>query len=251
MTQLCALCRTAAELERSHIIPEFLYRPLYEEGAAVELNITGGTEAPRRQGYTERLLCRQCEARFSALESYFANVWHNPVKRIRPSVLDEGMLVIAGLDYDRFKLFHMSLLWRMGVSTISPFSNVRLGTRGEYLRQMLLADDPGDPDDFALFGLGLRDPDTNGWQDQIVHAPRAARVDGQWIFTVLFYGVRWHYFASKHVSGRSIPAVFTREGNLPLLIRNWTSDPHLQEAAPFIPSLVPKKKQRQSGRAGS
>lgn len=215
------------------------------------MDISGGTESERRKGYVEPLLCRQCEARFSTLESYFANVWHNPAKRIRPSVIDEGMLVISGLEYDQFKLFHMSLLWRMGVSTISPFSNVRLGTRGEFLRQMLLANDPGNPEDFALFGLGLRDPETGGWQDQIVHAPRAARVDGQWIFTVLFYGVRWHYFASKHSRGRSLPAVFTQEGNLPLVIRNWTSDPHLQEAAPFIPSLVPKRRQRKIERSGS
>ncbi len=237
----CALCLNQAKLEDSHILPEFVYRPIYEDGKAVELDIGRGTRGTKRKGYTEYLLCRSCEARFSALESYFANAWHNPAKRIRPDVIAEGMITISGFDYARFKLFHMSLLWRMGAATTAPFKNVRLGARGERLRQLLLADNPGEPDEFALFGLGLRDPDTGSWQDEIMHAPQVARIRGQWIYTVLFYGVRWHYFASKHFEGRVIPAVFTKSGDLPLVIRDWTSDPYLKQAAPDVANLKPKQ----------
>ncbi len=240
MRTTCALCLKPAILEDSHILPEFVYRPIYEDGKAVELDIGGGTQGTRRRGYTEPLLCRDCESRFSALESDFANAWHNPAKRIRPSQISVGRLVIPGFDYSRFKLFHMSLLWRMAVSTKPPFQNVWLGPRKEVLRRMLLTSDPGEPDDFALFGIGLRDPETGSWQDEIMHAPQGARLHSQWVYTVLFYGVRWHYFASKHLAGRGIPAVFTRTGDLPLVIRDWTDDPYLKQAAPSVATLKPR-----------
>jgi hypothetical protein len=50
---------------------------------------------------------------------------------------------INGLDYAMFKLFHLSVLWRAGVSTREEFRNVKLGSHEDVIRQMLLRDDPG------------------------------------------------------------------------------------------------------------
>jgi hypothetical protein len=245
---ICALCNRESSLEESHILPNFLYSAIFEEGYGVELDIARKTEGRRRSGYSEPLLCRECEARFSKLETYFADVWQHPTKRIRPEAIEEGTLEITGFEYRRFKLFHLSLIFRMGVSNLAPFSNIRLGPRLERLRSMLLDEDPGEPDEFALFGSALRDPQTGGWQDGIVHAPRAAKIGGQRIYTVLFAGARWHYFASSHTSGRSIRPQFTRNGTLTLVVRDWTKDPHLVAAANTIPELSPKMRK---GRKGS
>jgi hypothetical protein len=43
------------------------------------------------------------------------------------------------------KLFHMSILWRMGISSHPYYGFAKLGRDEELLRQMLLNGDPGEP----------------------------------------------------------------------------------------------------------
>jgi hypothetical protein len=40
-------------------------------------------------------------------------------------------VVIRGLDYSTFKLFHLSVLWRASVSSGPDFASVRLGVHEE------------------------------------------------------------------------------------------------------------------------
>ncbi len=54
----------------------------------------------------------------------------------------EGV-VLKGLDYTKFKLFLLSILWRMGVSSLDAFVEVKRGSHHEEaLRVALLNGDP-------------------------------------------------------------------------------------------------------------
>ena len=60
----CHLCLCEDLLCQSHIIPEFLYAPLYNDEGSM-MGITGfGTKGwkPVEKGLRDALLCRNCEA---------------------------------------------------------------------------------------------------------------------------------------------------------------------------------------------
>jgi hypothetical protein len=152
--KVCRLCGDVRPLLDSHILPEFIYRPSYDyTHTAVLLDLRTGRKGKRQKGFTERLLCSVCEGKFSTWETYFANVWFNRTKSQRPAVMSHGDLIqIPDLDYAQFKLFHLSLIWRAGVSRLSAFSNLRLGTQEPKLRKRLLESDPGAPSEYPFFG---------------------------------------------------------------------------------------------------
>src|ERR1035437_1030012 len=239
MKLACRLCKQPADLRDSHVFPEFVYRPSYDgTHTAVLLDMQAGVKGRREKGFTESMLCDACENRFSKWEDYFARIWLHRTNNIRPASLVAGQLItVAGLDYAPFKLFHMSVLWRAGVSNRREFDAVTLGTREQALRLALLASDPGRPDEFPFFGVGLRDPKTGGWQDALIHAPVAARMNGQWVFTMIFGGVRWHYFTSAHKARRGIEPTLDHAGELPLLIEDWSDDPYMRSSAPKVRGL--------------
>lgn len=222
----CRLCGDDRPLLDSHILPEFIYRPSYDHRrTAVLLDLRTGRKRKRQKGFTERLLCSVCEGKFSRWETYFANAWFNRAKSQRPPAISNGGLIqIPDLDYAQFKLFHLSLIWRAGVSRLSAFSNVRLGTQATKLRKRLLESDPGGPSEYPFFGIALRDPTTSGFQDRLVIEPEAARVGGHAVYTFLFGGVLWHYYISGRQSGRLVPVHFGLDGLLTLAVQDWTDN---------------------------
>jgi hypothetical protein len=114
---------------------------------------------------------------------------------------------------------------------LCQFDAVRLGAQEVQLRKRLLKGDPVGPGDYPFFGLALRDPATNGFQDKLVKAPDAARHASHWVYTLLFGGVLWHYYISKHAGAGTVPVVFARNGLLTLGVQDWMSNAFVQDAA--------------------
>lgn len=169
----CALCQRVAELKNSHIIPEFLFGTLYDEKNRFHtFGKEGQPEAGLEQkGYRERLLCAECEQRFSNYERVAAVFYRGTIeafaspeaevqygRKLKFTRIGEdskptssavpALLHVDGIDYPALKLFLLSLLWRMGVSRLHYFREVDLGPHEPRLRAMLLHDDPGTPDQY-------------------------------------------------------------------------------------------------------
>lgn len=229
----CALCGNTASLRNSHILPEFVYRPSYDEKhIAVFLDAHRGRRGKRQKGLTQYLLCAACEGKFSRWETYFANVWLNKGKALRPTMLPAPppkVIQIPNLDYAQFKLFHLSVVWRAGVSSLPTFDNVQLGAQERKLRSRLLQSDPGKPTEYPFFAIALREPRTGGFQDQLVTGPKGARVKGHWVYTFIFGGVQWHYYVSSHESDRIVPVYFGLDGFLTLAVQDWTESPFVRD----------------------
>jgi len=58
--------------------------------------------------------------------------------------------IIQEYNYCSLKLFFLSVLWRMSVSTRPSFAKVRLGPYEAQIRDMLLRKDPGPPETFSI-----------------------------------------------------------------------------------------------------
>lgn len=154
----CRLCLAETELCFSHILPEFLYEPFYDDKHKfVTITLDGSSSPPTRieqKGLREYLLCRSCETLLSGLETYAVDhYFRNPASffmhlsdgRGRPlSGAPPIGVEYRGLDYAKMKLFQLSLLWRVSVATIKFFHHVSVGTEHEErLRSMILTGDPG------------------------------------------------------------------------------------------------------------
>ncbi len=154
----CKLCLLERDLRKSHIIPEFLYRPAYDEKhryAALRQDKNGLDLI--QKGFYEPLLCADCEQLLGRYESYFAHLWYRSSQRLPLSTRRE-FIHLTGLDYGRFKLFHLSILWRASVSSRGEFSTASLGSHENEIRNMLLIANPKTQSDYPITGVVILKP---------------------------------------------------------------------------------------------
>lgn len=147
LSMSCCLCLKSAKLVNSHVISEFLYSPMYDPNHRFFAISCDPSVNDRlfQKGLREIMLCENCDNKIlSAYENYARRVLHGG-ESIQTAV-DGNDFRIWGLDYTRLRLFFISLLWRMSVSTLPYFRGVSLGPHEEVLRRMLLEGRPGEPD---------------------------------------------------------------------------------------------------------
>jgi len=183
-------------LKSSHIIPEFFYKSMYDALHRFHL-IPSDSAKPEQfvqKGMREKLLCGGCELKFSQWESYayrtFVEAHGVHVTHFKNRIL------LQGIDYGKFKLFLLSLLWRTDVSTLSFFDEVDLGPHGERIRLALLKGDPLQPNNYpcvltAVTIDGVFFPD---WHVP----PTLAKYDGHHVYRLLVSGVLFMFFVGSH-----------------------------------------------------
>ncbi len=229
----CALCLQPHELQRSHVIPEFLYKTLYDDKHRLQVLsvIPEKDNSIEQKGLREPLLCKNCESRMSLWERHASLVLQGGVEL---KYRREGDMVFAsGIDYEKFRLFQLSILWRAGVAKQQFFEKVQLGPHAENLRKQLLSGDPGSPNRYGCFMFGVR---LNGAAfTQVIVQPGKLRLLDQPAYRFVFGGFMWAYL----VSSQEAPAPFNQallrpNGDALFLIREANE---LQQLAGFSKEL--------------
>ena len=221
----CKLCLLPRKLIRSHVIPEFVYKRTYDSRhQAIHINRASGQGKPLQKGLREPLLCGDCEQLLSGWEHYFAESWvHGDGPR---GAITTDHVVVANLDVTKFRLFHLSILWRAGVSSLGPFAQVQLGTHEEPLRQALLAKSVPPPEMYQLFAFALVAPATRRILDDVIISPVRRRVDGRTCYVFMFAGCVWNYMVSNRPLEKSSPlnaATLTSTGGICLPVVDLNS----------------------------
>jgi hypothetical protein len=147
-----------------------------------------------QKGLRERLLCDKCELHISKWEAYACRViFDDEAKLLSRS---EKVLQLQGIDYPKFKLFLLSLLWLMSVAKGAFWKEVRLGPLEEKLRVCLLNSDPLASDNYpCLFCPVLIDGHFDvGW----LMPPDKTRIDGHTVYRVIINRILFCFFASTH-----------------------------------------------------
>jgi hypothetical protein len=226
----CALCLCERSLRRSHIIPEFLYKPLY--GAAHRaLTIHRDLPYIRRigRGLRERLLCGKCEKLIKKYEDYFKMRWYD-TSPLPPDVpIGSNVMVIGGLDYEQFKLFHLSILWRASVSSLDEFGEVSLGPHEERVRRMLLDADAGSIHEYRILATLLLRPGSRIPHSGVMGIPERRRLDGRWAYTSVYAACAWHIFISSHASQDLDLTALKPDGTMMIPMIDIRRIPHLHE----------------------
>ena len=167
--QTCNLCRQKKTLiKRSHIIPDFMYKGLFDEKHKLILQ-------PFRQGTIEKweikkpsdgeyeggLLCAECDnILLGHYEDYASRAIYGgqlfadecPVFQKCISQNGIGFIKCEKLNYHKYKLFLLSILWRASISKRPFFNEIKLEpTHEEEIRNMLHSKNAGDVSKYPIF----------------------------------------------------------------------------------------------------
>lgn len=218
----CRLCLNKCELCKSHIVPGFLFKALYDKEKHQFVQVAGSPRVRKWQkGFTEKMLCRDCEDKLNNWETYAAQVLFGGTEISIEKMKD--FIIIRDVDYPKFKLFQLSLIWRAGASILQQFSNVKLGPHEEKLRSMIEKRNPGEPSDYGC--LIIFTPSHFELTSKMMMLAQETRFDGHRCYMFLMAGVTWVFFVSSHTG--QLPynekLFIGSKGVLPVLIENTAS----------------------------
>src|SRR5438876_116721 len=123
MLGICALCKLNADLQYSHILPEFFYKQIYDPPPKKGFHVVSAVPSDRdefmQKGLREHLLCTKCEGILSRWETKAKSAFLDS-EGIQVTQHEQA-IALSDLDYTTFKLFQLSLLWRMSVTKLDFF----------------------------------------------------------------------------------------------------------------------------------
>lgn len=157
----CKLCLQEKELiGKSHIIPDFMYRDggIYHQNHTIKkidfksswkgkISFRGKQHSGE---YDENILCLECDGnRIGTLELYAKKIFFKGPNHYQ---WEEQSVKFLDIDYQKMKLFFLSIFWRASISKrpffreISPSEEVI-----EDLRKMILENNPMGDDDYPIY----------------------------------------------------------------------------------------------------
>lgn len=189
-TSICKFCLESKFLIRSHIIPASLYPETPGHGR-LHWVLNGDGETPKSSlsngDFDGKLVCADCEKKFGTGDAYAKRFF---VDRSVPADLltdanGSKMHVYPSFDYDRLKLFFISLLWRAHATDRRSFRDVDIGARYEELAKATIrSGDGGGSDDFAVFLWHI----APGPYREIGMSLMPNRIEGVSVYQTLLFG---------------------------------------------------------------
>jgi hypothetical protein len=150
----CKLCLQNKKLiKKSHLFPKFMYNGIRDEKnrmstiSSDNLNDIGYVQSG---AYDEYILCNNCDnnilsnyERYAANHFYKLNYRENNENFCQIDKDNIQFIFCKNLDYSKFKIFLLSLLWRVSISSHYLFKDFKLPLDDEEkIRKAILKGDP-------------------------------------------------------------------------------------------------------------
>jgi hypothetical protein len=226
----CRLCLKEQELCNSHIIPEFLYRELYDINHKL-MGITGQGNnkwKPLQKGIREYLFCFDCEQHLNnKYEKPFLKQWS--IDSPLPSQMNHDSVFSATYDYLTFKLFHLSILFRSSISSLPTFQEVSLGVHEERIRLMLLNENTGLDWEYPILGIVVLNG--SNVEKRVISQPVNGRHEGHMVYGQIYGGAMWWILASSHQNNFFCRARLQPSGNINMVAELWNEIGVIQDAS--------------------
>jgi len=184
-----------------------------------------------QKGIREYLLCEDCEMQISKYEDHVKRVFYGgtgiSIKRGNP-------IIIGGIDYSKFKLFQLSLIWRASVSKNNFFGAVQLGSHEEKIRKMIISENPGGWLKYpcCIFMMLM---DGKEILDAFIYPPQLFKYKGHFAYRFIFGGCFWIFFISSHTHEIEVKNFFlTEDGKISIPLRKAEDTPFFQGVARSI-----------------
>jgi hypothetical protein len=201
---LCKLCLQDKPLIKAHIIPDFMYQELYDPEHKI-FKISGDIGHIKKIStgeYDDTILCEECDNKIGKFETYASKVFYGgkfPIKEMPKfqKMINQHKIesmAISNLDYKKFKLFLLSILWRGSITKRETFNDVTLPENiNERLRLMIINEDPGEPYDFPC--IMITNINNKDMYNDLINYPRC-NVDKS-IFMYLIVGTIYIFHTAE------------------------------------------------------
>lgn len=212
----CALCGETAQLQNSHVISEFLYKGLYDNNhrfPLVEADPLKRASPPLQKGIREYLLCFACEQRLSGWERYASGVFR---QLLGSSRLREGPTTfsLTGIQYEPFRLFLLSLLWRLNATSHRIRGDIELAADAEIIRQILLYGHAPDPNQYPCAIVALLLEENGAFSPQLILPPSTTDQGEFRIVRVVISGFLFLFFVPAEDPPTNVAKFLDRDGTL-------------------------------------
>ena len=151
----CKLTGNIGKGVKAHIVPRAFYEiPPQEEGPFKLISNIGGI-FPKKLPigiYDNTIVTKEGESLFGPWDDYAIRILINEQREFH-EIINEGKIIawsLANYEYLTLKLFALSVIWRAHASTHPVFSKVNLGPHEVFIRNMLLNNQPGDPEQYSI-----------------------------------------------------------------------------------------------------
>ncbi len=228
----CRLRGEVGDLCHSHVLPEFMYEPMYDQNHRfVALSASGSGESePVQKGYREYLLCRDCEGYFGEWERQVAPVFRSLRQRLHGA--SPNAVIRLPTQYASLKLFMLSLLWRASIAKHANYAAVDLASLEPIVRRMLCSATPGSEAAFPIVARAYANVD------------RLEGVIGIWgrnvsngipLVWLDISGVRWIYYLSPQVASlATVPPVAVTRNELRVFVGTKDESEFHQKLIPLV-----------------
>lgn len=231
---ICKLCKSKQMLINSHIIPKFLHKKIdpkkntpcviYENSKVSNKNDLGSTES---------LLCENCDnVILSQYENYFNQIWYK--NSVLPNLLNHKDILSIDIDYNSFLLFHLSIFWRMSVSSLSTFRDIDFGEKhNEQIRILLL----NNGNSKNLYKIVVKVIEQNKKLfDKIIVKPVRFHIDSHNIYSAIYGGCEVRLKISSH-SCKTFDNIAISDKKANILIVNYQEVEQLRKTSDIIKNI--------------
>ncbi len=226
--KICKLCQSGQKLlKKSHIIPEFLYKSLYDKNHrlvkfdAVERSIgIENISNPPKGEYEGGLLCQKCDSNIigkyeSNISKLLSTSKSNKLK-CKKIINDTSVEFthIENVNYTDLKLFLLSILWRASISKRASFKEVDLGPYEEKIRIQLFEGMPSGDMQIPIVVFSWRN-DSNATTD-IIAQPRRHKKWGTSFgtyYSIILIGYIVVYFVSANIIPKELISMRLNSNN--------------------------------------
>lgn len=161
----CRLCGEFRDLCNSHALPDSAFRRLLREGDGKAVSLMDDKDTPVRyssDSWGAKLLCSSCEDKLNqAYDKFGIGVLTGQ----KCSVLrGNSGVTFRSIDRQRFRMFFLSLVWRISISDHENYQNIKLPHNWEQiLRAALQSGSKVRSSEFTVTIYRLRDSTPEGF----------------------------------------------------------------------------------------
>lgn len=211
---ICQLCGLEKPLIKAHIIPEFMYADLYNDQHrfykfSIDEIRDGKNLKPFVQigEFDKNILCAECDnERLGSLEKYAQKLLfgQNLNADETPNCTNYDLdgyefTECTNIDYKKFKLFLLSILWRAHITNRLKFSSINLGPHSDKIKNMIWDSNPGDYSDYPITITSFVRADYD-YKDLILEPRRIKSKSGlnSYIFSIGSFQFMFYVNSSDH-----------------------------------------------------
>ena len=227
----CKLCLQDRVLVKGHVLSDFLYDEVYDRDThkfhqlhtdPTKRNLT------RPTGFYETMMCHDCDNRIiGTYETYASQVFKGGVEIVIEQLADR--IVLSQLNYQKFKLFLVSLIWRCAVTVRDEFKETELPAMHlERMRLMIWNGHPGEAHDY---GCVVMMPELYDELKQCILPPDPVRISGHHCYRLLAGGFWWLFVVSNHSDRFEKAELFLSKDGILNIMRERASTDYMRKMA--------------------